>query len=53
MGEEVAPFAVWYSKNDDRVHVELESRVLHIRDAVFLRHQLDRAINDYEKAVGR
>lgn len=26
---------------------------LDIRDAVFLRYQLDGAINDYERAVGR
>lgn len=45
--------AVWYSRSTDGIHVEIERGVLDIRDAVFLRHQLDRAIRDYAKAAGR
>jgi len=46
--------AVWYSKSTDRIHFEVDvPGVLDIRDAVFLRHQLDLAIQDYDKAAGR
>lgn len=46
-------YAVWYSRGTDRIYITVESDSFDIRDAVFLRHQLDRAISDYEGHVGR
>lgn len=46
-------FAIYFSRTDDRIHVQLERDSFGIADAVYLRHQLDRAIRDYEKAAGR
>lgn len=46
-------FAVYFSRNDDRIHVQLDADSFGIADAVYLRHQLDRAISDFEGSVGR
>lgn len=53
MDEDDIPFTVWFSGNDDRIHVQLERTSFDLRDAVFLLHNLEQAINDYEGHVGR
>lgn len=53
MSEESGPFAVWYSRDRESIRLVFEVDEMTIRDAVFLRHQLDNAIRDYDKAAGR
>jgi len=48
------PYYAWYVRyQDGGVCVDLNNGevILDIRDAVYLRHQLDLAIRDYEKEV--